>query len=114
MPAATLAEVVHQAGWKVIPLDLAGVTDQAGFMDRASKALDLPEFAGRNWQAFQDACGDIGWGPEVPGRLLVVVGWRDYAKAQPEQWESAQQVLESVAGRQQKYDSTLAVVLTLI
>ncbi|MFF9391117.1 barstar family protein [Streptomyces griseoluteus] len=114
MPAATLAEAVHQAGWKVIPLDLAGVTDQAGFMDRAAKALDLPEFAGRNWQAFQDACGDIGWGPEVPGRLLAVVGWRDYAKAQPEEWESAQQVLESVAGRRQKYDSTLAVVLTLV
>ncbi|MFE0349852.1 barstar family protein [Streptomyces griseoluteus] len=114
MPAAALAEVVHQAGWKVVPLDLAAVTDQAGFMDRATKALGLPEFAGRNWQAFRDACGDIGWGPEVPGRLPVVVGRRDYAKARPKERKSAQQVLASAAGRRQQYDSTLAVVLTLV
>ncbi|MET7289953.1 barstar family protein [Streptomyces sp. NPDC005573] len=113
MSHATLASVVQAAGWKVIPLDLVGVTDQAGFMDRCTSALDLPSFAGRNWQAFTDAAGDVGWGPEVPGRLLVVIGWQEFAKAQPAQWESAQQVLESVAGRQQKYDSTLAVMLAI-
>ncbi|MEU6244140.1 hypothetical protein GTW40_30260 [Streptomyces sp. SID4985] len=113
MPPATLAQVVHEAGWKIIPLDLAGVSDQAGFMERCLPALDLPASAARNWQAFTDAAGDIGWGPEVPGRLLIVIGWQDFAKAQPEQWESAQQVLESLAGRQQEYDSTLAVVLAI-
>lgn len=113
MPHATLAQVVHAAGWKVIPLDLVGVTDKAGFMQRCMPALDLPESAARNWQAFTDAAGDIGWGPEVAGRLLVVVGWQEFAKAQPTEWESAMQVLESVAGRQQEYDSTLAVVLAI-
>ncbi|WP_257217297.1 MULTISPECIES: hypothetical protein [Streptomyces] len=42
-----------------------------------------------------------------------MIGWQDFATAQPAEWESAQQVLESVAGRQQQYDSTLAVVLAL-
>ncbi|WP_240634171.1 MULTISPECIES: barstar family protein [Streptomyces] len=68
MTHATLAQVVRAAGWKVIPLDLAGVTDQAGFMDRCTSALGLPAAAGRNWDAFTDAAGDLGWGPEVPGR----------------------------------------------
>ncbi|MDQ0989781.1 barstar family protein [Streptomyces sp. V3I7] len=113
MTHATLAEAVRSAGWKVIPLDLAGVTDKESFMDRATTALDLPKDFGRNWDAFVDACGDIGWGPATAGRLMVVIGWRDFAKAQPQEWENAQQALESMAGRQQEYDSTLAVVLAI-
>ncbi|MFC7219494.1 barstar family protein [Streptomyces polyrhachis] len=113
MSHATLAQAVQSAGWKVLALDLAAVTDEQGFLERCASTLGLPPAAARNWDAFQQASGTLGWGPEVPGRLLVVVGWPAFAAAQPQQWQHALQQLESLAGRQRQYDSTLAIVLAI-
>ncbi|WP_405878406.1 barstar family protein [Streptomyces sp. NBC_01136] len=116
MTDSPLAEVLRAAralGWQVSVLDLTGVSDKAGFMDRCVRALDLPEWFGRNWDALADCLGDPDWGPASPGRLLLVSGWRPYAKARPDEWEIAQEVLESAAGHYQEHDATLSVVLAL-
>ncbi|PBC65036.1 hypothetical protein BKI49_05140 [Streptomyces sp. Tue6028] len=113
MTRSPLAEVCHAAGWQVSVLDLTGITDKAGFMARCVRALDLPEWFGRNWDALADVLGDPDWGPASPGRLLVVTGWRRYAKARPDEWEVAQQVLESAAGHYERFDAALSVVLSL-
>ncbi|MGD1224543.1 barstar family protein [Streptomyces krungchingensis] len=113
MTRSPLAEVCHAAGWQVSVLDLTGITDKAGFMARCVRALDLPDWFGRNWDALADVLGDPDWGPASPGRLLVVTGWRQYAKARPDEWEVAQQVLESAAGHYERFDAALSVVLSL-
>lgn len=113
MTHGPLADVCRAAGWQVSVLDLTGVTDKAAFMERCVRALDLPEWFGRNWDALADTLGDPDWGPASPGRLLVVTGWRPYATARPGEWETAQEVLESAAGHYEEYDATLSVVLTL-
>ncbi|MEU1200082.1 barstar family protein [Streptomyces sp. NPDC005813] len=113
MTRGPLAEVCHAAGWQVTVLDLTGITDKAGFMARCVRALELPDWFGRNWDALADVLGDPDWGPASPGRLLVVTGWRQYAKARPDEWEVAQQVLESAAGHYERYDAALSVVLSL-
>jgi hypothetical protein len=113
MSHGPLAQVCRAAGWQVTVLDLTGVSDKAGFMARCVRALDLPEWFGRNWDALADSLGDPDWGPASPGRLLVVSGWRQYAKARPDEWEIAQEVLESASGHYQQFDAVLSVVLTL-
>lgn len=113
MTRSPLAEVCHAAGWQVSVLDLTGITDKAGFMARCVRALDLPDWFGRNWDALADVLGDPDWGPASPGRLLVVTGWRQYAKVRPDEWEVAQQVLESAAGHYERFDAALSVVLSL-
>ncbi|WP_435228232.1 barstar family protein [Streptomyces sp. Tue6028] len=113
MTRSPLAEVCHAAGWQVSVLDLTGITDKAGFMARCVRALDLPDWFGRNWDALADVLGDPDWGPASPGRLLVVTGWRQYAKTRPDEWEVAQQVLESAAGHYERFDAALSVVLSL-
>ncbi|WP_432175683.1 barstar family protein [Streptomyces sp. Tue6028] len=113
MTRSPLAEVCHAAGWQVSVLDLTGITDKAGFMARCVRALDLPDWFGRNWDALADVLGDPDWGPASPGRLLVVTGWRQYAKARPDEWEVAQQVLESAAGHYERFGAALSVVLSL-
>lgn len=40
-------------------------------------------------------------------------GWRHYAKARPDEWEIAQEVLESATGHYEEHDATLSVVLSL-
>jgi len=113
MTHGPLAQVCRAAGWQVSALDLTGVADKAGFMEACVRALDLPEWFGRNWDALADLLGDPDWGPASPGRLLLVSGWRGYAKARPDEWEVAQEVLESASGHYEEHDATLAVVLAL-
>ncbi|MEU1012634.1 barstar family protein [Streptomyces sp. NPDC005890] len=79
----------------VVALDLDGVTDKAGLMDRAVRALSLPDWFGRNWDALADSLSDLSvWPEEAEGRglLVVVRGWEGYAEQRPQEWETAQEV----------------------
>ncbi|MFJ1973474.1 barstar family protein [Streptomyces sp. NPDC087903] len=87
---------------RVVPLDLDGVTDKAGLMDRCARALALPDWFGRNWDALADCLGDHGVWPEgavEDGLLIVVRNWRPYAHARPDEWETAQEVFGEAADR---------------
>ncbi|MFJ5262736.1 barstar family protein [Streptomyces sp. NPDC088387] len=79
----------------VVTLDLDGVTDKAGLMDRCVTNLALPDWFGRNWDALADSLTDHDlWpGDSVERGLLVVVrNWRAYAAARPAEWETALEV----------------------
>ncbi|MFI6408876.1 barstar family protein [Streptomyces sp. NPDC050548] len=95
-----------------VTLDLRGVTDKAGLMDGAARALRLPDWFGRNWDALADSLGDHTVWPEgavEQGLLVVVRNWRAYAKARPEEWETAVDVFGDAVDR----TPTLSVVLAL-
>ena len=104
---------VVAAGWDFVLLDTTEIHDKAGFLDLCATAFDLPRWFGRNWDALADCLGDPDWGPASPGRVILVNGWRHYAKARPDEWETAQEVLESAAGHYEEHDATLSVVLSL-
>ncbi|HEY8985902.1 MAG TPA: barstar family protein [Streptomyces sp.] len=72
-----------------IAIDLDGVTDKAGLMDRFADGLNLPDWFGRNWDALADVLRDV---PEE--RRIVVRDWRAYAKAKPGEWEIAVEIFE--------------------
>ncbi|HET9380720.1 MAG TPA: barstar family protein [Streptomyces sp.] len=99
-------------GRLTVTLDLDGVTDKAGLMDRCARALALPDWFGRNWDALADSLSDRTVWPEDAakrGLLLVVTGWRGYAGARPAEWETAQDVFAEAADRTPR----LAVLLAL-
>ncbi|MEU0038161.1 MULTISPECIES: barstar family protein [unclassified Streptomyces] len=109
----TLADVLAAAGWAHVRLDLAGVTDKPAFMDRCARALDLPDWFGRNWDALADCLGDLSWAPPARGRLLVVTGWRDFARAAPRDWGVAQEVFAEATDHGRGTAGALQVVLAL-
>ncbi|WP_030738064.1 barstar family protein [Streptomyces sp. NRRL S-31] len=89
------------AGRFVVALDLDGVTDKAGLMDRAARALALPGWFGRNWDALADSLSDPSvWPGQAADRglLLVVRDWQAYARTRPEEWETAREVFEHAMG----------------
>ncbi|MEU1699661.1 barstar family protein [Streptomyces pseudogriseolus] len=99
-------------GRLVVPLDLDGVTDKAGLMDRCSQALGLPHWFGRNWDALADSLSDRAVWPEGAdgrGLLLVVRGWRAYADARPQEWATAQEVFAEAAERAPSLTVALAL-----
>jgi hypothetical protein len=95
-----------------VTLDLAGVTDKAGLMDRTASALDLPEWFGRNWDALTDSLRDPSvWPPEAVGRglLIVVTGWQGYARSRPDEWETARRVFADASADEPALTVALAV-----
>ncbi|MFD6904884.1 barstar family protein [Streptomyces sp. NPDC060077] len=96
----------------VVALGLDGVTDKAGLMDRCARALDLPDWFGRNWDALADSLADHTLWPEAAverGLLIVVHGWRAYADARPGEWATAREVFAGAADR----TASLTVALAL-
>ncbi|MFJ7149802.1 barstar family protein [Streptomyces sp. NPDC100445] len=100
------------AGRYAVTLDLDGVTDKAALMDRVARALDLPDWFGRNWDALADSLADHGvWpaGAVARGLLVVVRNWRPYAETDPGGWRTALDVFAEAADRTPR----LTVVLAL-
>ena len=98
------------AGRHVVTLDLDGVADKAGLMERCAHTLALPDWFGRNWDALVDCLGDstVWPAPAVEkGLLVVVTGWQPYAQARPDEWEIARDVFAQAA------DGTPALAVAL-
>ena len=110
--AEDLAEMATGHGWTPIVVDLAGVAEKAGLLDRVAESARFPEYAGRNWDALQDALGDLAWLGPTDGYLVVLDGWAGFAGAAP--GDAA--VLESVvtrAGAEWSSRGTPLVAVTL-
>lgn len=111
--AVPLLDAVRSAGWHTLCLDLSGVTDKAAFMDRCARALGLPDWFGRNWDALADCLTDLSWAPSARGRLLVVTGWQEYAQTAPGEWGIAQEVFADAVERRRDTGAELDVLLSL-
>ena len=97
---------------RVVQLDLGGVADKAGVMDRFAQALALPDWFGRNWDALADSLSDpTVWPPDAAehGLLVVVTGWREYARVRPDEWGVAQEVFTEASLREPRLTVALAL-----
>ncbi|AWW40619.1 hypothetical protein ADL00_21865 [Streptomyces sp. AS58] len=96
----------------VVTLDLEGVMDKAGLMDRCARTLALPDWFGRNWDALVDSLSDHTLWPEGAverGLLVVVRDWRPYATARPDEWRIAEEVFAEAVERTPSLTVSLAL-----
>ncbi|MFE2158493.1 barstar family protein [Streptomyces lydicus] len=110
-PVADALAAARDAGWTGAVLELADVADKAAFMERCARALRLPEWFGRNWDALADCLTDLSWCPADRGWLLVVTGWQGYAAAAPDEWSVVESVLADAVGHWRDTDTGLAVIM---
>jgi hypothetical protein len=110
--AEDLAEMAAGHGWTPIVVDLAGVAEKAGLLDRLAEAARFPEYAGRNWDALQDALGDLAWLGPTDGYLVVLGGWAGFASADPADAAVLASVVTSV-GTEWSARGTPLVAVTL-
>ncbi|MGY0504673.1 barstar family protein [Luteimonas sp. e5] len=69
-----LQALADEADLAVHRIELADVGDKAGVLDAIAAALEFPADWGRNWDALDDALGDLSWlGPPRP-RVLLLCG----------------------------------------
>jgi hypothetical protein len=88
----------------VVTLDLEGVADKAGLMDRCVRDLRLPDWFGRNWDALADVLSDPGlWSDDgredavAEETVVVVRNWDRYAGARPDEWATAREVFSQAS-----------------
>jgi RNAse (barnase) inhibitor barstar len=95
---AEVARVLEQAGFAVSTLEGRACSSAATFFAEAARGLRLPEYFGRNWDAFDECLRALGEGQH---RRLAVL-WRDADRsfrADPQTVLDAVQVF-SDAGRE--------------
>lgn len=100
-PATSVATELGRRGWAVVVVP-AATTDEA-WWDGLVDALGLPAWFGRNFDALDEALGDLG-----AATALVLAGWTAYARARPERWE---RLLRLLRERAAEPDPRLVVLL---
>lgn len=91
-----LIAAVHKAGLTLLRLDVKGVRDKDGLLSAIAKALEFPEWFGRNWDALEECLTDLP-GNDTRGFVLLIDHCADFVKHAPHEFDTAKEVFESVA-----------------
>lgn len=96
--ADTIEAAAEAAGWRFLHLDLGKVDSKAEFLRAAGRALKFPEWAGRNWDAFEELVNDLSWLPSAEGYLLLIERASALADKEPETLRMALDILGDALG----------------
>ena len=94
--AEELEGAAESRGWLCVVLDSSDVEDKAGFLELCSESFGLPEWFGMNWDALEEALGDLDLGG-APGILVLWTGWQELADDAPRDFATALDVLSGAA-----------------
>jgi RNAse (barnase) inhibitor barstar len=83
------------AGVRVAALDGAAMGDREAVFDWFTRALDLPMWFGRNWDALVDVLGDLSW---LGGRPVALV-WRRFDAMPPALAATVSAVIDAAVER---------------
>lgn len=95
-------------------MDGRKIATKEDFLREAAEAMNFPAYFGHNWDAFDECIRDLSW---VPAQKYIVIFDRPdiFAKAQPKQWQIAQDILQSAAHYWQDLGQLMEVwVLSLL
>jgi RNAse (barnase) inhibitor barstar len=81
------------AVWRV---NLVKVRSKASLLAALAKALNLPDWFGRNWDALQDCLTDLSWRP-APGYVVVMENCQGLAASAPEAFATTLEVFRHAA-----------------
>ena len=94
--AAALDAAAERAGLARWAVDLADVRTKEALLARLAERLAFPDWFGGNWDALNDVLAERAW--EEPRGIVLTLGHcGDLAGADPEAFETALEVLDSVA-----------------
>jgi hypothetical protein len=108
-----LRREVEEAGWQCFWVDGRGMVDKASFLEAFAGVLRFPGYAGRNWDAFEESVRDLSWlNRELTRGIAVIVDGADrFARAQPEEWAVARDILAGAAASWRQTGAPMIVLL---
>ncbi|GAA3962451.1 hypothetical protein GCM10023085_51210 [Actinomadura viridis] len=119
MPSAGLAaaswpERAREAGWKVFYLNGRRARDKRSFLGLCREAFDLPEWAGRNWDALADCLRDLSWAPADGGHLVLYEAWDELAEADQRAFRTALDIFADAVEYWRDTGTPMTVLLSSI
>ena len=108
---AALGAAAHR-GMRVEKVPLAGARDKNAFMNAVAKALEFPDYAGHNWDAFYDCLVDLEH-DKGEGLLVLLRDASGFARAQADEFAAAVDALQDAADFWDDEQKTLLVVVEL-
>ena len=94
--AGALDAAAERAGLTRWTVDLAGVRTKEALLAALAGRLEFPEWFGANWDALNDVLAERAW-EQSKGVVLNLERCDELAHADPEVFETALEVLDSVA-----------------
>jgi RNAse (barnase) inhibitor barstar len=94
--AAALDAAAGRAGLTRWTIDLAGVRTKEALLATLAERLEFPEWFGANWDALNDVLAERAW-EQSKGVVLTLERCGELAHADPDVFETALEVLDSVA-----------------
>ncbi len=108
-----VCDLVERAGWRCAYIDARGVASKPAFLEAFAGALRFPDYFGRNWDAFEECLRDLSWGNYngAKGVLIILDRPDRFARAQPEEWAVARDVLAGAVAAHAQDGRPLVVLL---
>jgi RNAse (barnase) inhibitor barstar len=86
-----LEQMAKAAGLFVVRIDLARLASKTGLLGRAARALNFPEWFGKNWDALNDCLTDLSW-LNGNGWVIIFENSKGFAERSPQLFQNAAEV----------------------
>ncbi len=106
----SLLATVAEWGWRPFYIDGKMIVDKRTFLAAAGQSMAFPDYAGTNWDAFEELIQDLAWLP-APGYVLLYDHVHRFAGAVPGQWQIALDIFQRAVATWQAQDVPFYVLL---
>jgi hypothetical protein len=103
---------LRRAGWEVRVVDVGEASDKGELLGAFARALSVPSWVGRNWDALDDALRDLSWwAPGERGRALIVAQAGRLDDGLEHEWSTLCDILVAAADRWRDSPTPLGVLV---
>ncbi len=95
--AQELGQLAGAHGMMPFLIDGTTVDSKEQFLKVVAEALSFPDYFGMNWDAFEDCLTDMSAHEDAGGYLIVYHGMEVFAEEDPENFDTAVEILKDAA-----------------
>jgi len=94
--ADEILDALRGAGFDLVRIDLASVSDKDQLLGRLASVLEFPHWFGQNWDALEDCLTDLSWRAR-DRYVLLIEGFQNLRARRPDDFGVLLDILSSSA-----------------
>jgi hypothetical protein len=110
---ATVRRTSESAGRLFLPLDGIKIVDKRTFLRACADTFRFPAYAGRNWDALEEALRDLSWlaQPDLRGYVALLDPAAPFIREAATDWSTARAILQSTISHWRATPTPLTILL---
>lgn len=105
-----LSQLCQDHNCQLFYFDGSTINNKADFLKTASTVMNLPEYFGYNWDAWEDCLTDLSWF-EASSYLIVYDQWQNFAENYPDDWQILNDIFSEAIAYWLKRNKRFSVLL---